>query len=47
MQIKRYSDGSMKIHIDDADNYSVTDDNGADVYLTQEQVEQIKRVGEP
>jgi hypothetical protein len=42
MQIKRYSDGSVKLHIDDEDNYNVTDDNGVDVWLTKKQVERIK-----
>ena len=43
MQIKRYSDGSMKLHVDDADNYNVTDDNGVDVWLTKKQVERIRQ----
>jgi hypothetical protein len=42
MQIKRYSDGSVKLHIDDEDNYNVTDDNGVDIWLTKKQVERIK-----
>jgi hypothetical protein len=42
MQIKRYSDGSMRLHIDDEDNYTVTDDNGVDIWLTKKQVERIK-----
>ena len=42
MQIKRYSDGSMKLHIEDEDNYNVTDDNGVDVWLTKKQVEMIR-----
>ena len=41
MKIKRYSDGSMKLHIEDEDNYNVTDDNGVDVWLTKKQVKQI------
>ena len=42
MQIKRYSDGSMKLHIEDEDDYDVTDDNGVDVWLTRKQVKMIK-----
>ena len=42
MIIKRYSDGSMKLHIEDEDDYDVTDDNGVDVRLTKKQVERIK-----
>lgn len=42
MQIKRYSDGSMKLYIDDEDKYDVTDDNGVDVWLTKEQVRRIR-----
>ena len=42
MQIKRYSDGSMKLHIEDEDNYDVTDDNGVDVWLTKKQIKMIK-----
>ena len=41
MQIKRYSDGSMKLHVEDVDNYTVTDDNGVDVWLTKKQVKRI------
>ena len=41
MQIKRYSDGSMKLHVEDVDNYAVTDDNGVDVWLTKKQVKRI------
>ena len=41
MQIKRYSDGSMKLHIEDEDDYDVTDDNGVDVRLTRKQVKRI------
>jgi len=42
MIIKRYSDGSMKLHIEDDDRYEVTDDNGVDVWLTRKQVKMIK-----
>jgi hypothetical protein len=42
MQIKRYSDGSMKLHVDDEDHYAVTEDNGVDVWLTKKQVQRIK-----
>ena len=42
MQIKRYSDGSMKLHIEDEDNYNVTDDNGVGIWLSKKQVEQIR-----
>jgi hypothetical protein len=40
--IKRYKDGSMKIHIEDADRYTCTSDRGVDVWLTKEQVATIK-----
>ena len=42
MQIKRYSDGSMKLHIEDTDEYDVTDDNGVDVWLSKADVERLK-----
>ena len=41
MKVKRYKDGTMKLHIEDEDNYEVTDDNGVDIWLTKEQVSQI------
>lgn len=42
MIVKMYSDGSMKLHIEDADDYDVTDDNGVDIWLTKEQVNQLR-----
>jgi hypothetical protein len=39
--LKRYKDGSVKIHIEDSDSYDCTDDNGVDVWLTKEQVNEI------
>jgi hypothetical protein len=41
MKVKRYKNGTMKLHIEDADNYEVTDDNGVDIWLTKEQIAQI------
>lgn len=39
---KRYSDGSMKLHIDDVDDYTITDDNGVDVWLKKADVDRIR-----
>ena len=44
MIINQYSDGSMKLHIEDEDDYAVTDDNGVDVLLTKKQVDRIKGI---
>jgi len=41
MIVKRYKNGTMKLHIEDEDNYEVTDDNGVDIWLTKEQISQI------
>ena len=41
MILKRYSDGSIKLHIEDQDDYDVTDDNGVDVYLDASEVKRI------
>jgi hypothetical protein len=38
--IRKYKNHDLKIHIE-ADNYNVTDDNGVDIWLTQEQVNRI------
>jgi len=42
MRITRYSDGTMKLHFYDDDNYDVTDDNGVDVYLTKDDIQRIR-----
>jgi hypothetical protein len=42
MKIKQYSDGSMMLHIDDDDDYIVTDNNGVDIWLTKEQVKEVR-----
>jgi len=44
MQIKRYSDGSMKLHFFDDDEYDVTDDNGVDVWLLKKDVDRLKEM---
>jgi hypothetical protein len=31
----------MRLHIEDKDDYTVTNDNGVDIYLSKEQVEEI------
>lgn len=41
MKAKLLKNGLIKIHIEDGDSYNLTDDNGVDVWLTAEQVEQI------
>jgi hypothetical protein len=41
MIITRYSDGLAKLHIEDADDYNVTEDNGVDVWLTKKQIELV------
>jgi hypothetical protein len=46
MITKRYSDGSMRLHIEDKDDYTVTNDNGVDIYLSKEQVEEIVQFGQ-
>jgi hypothetical protein len=35
MQIKRYSDGTIKLHFFDHDRYEVTEDNGVDVWINK------------
>ena len=47
MKLKLYSDRSMFIHIEDEDDYSVTDDNGVDIFLSCEQVEAIEKLVHP
>lgn len=44
MQIKRYSDGTIKLHFFDEDDYEVTEDNGVDVWLDKKDVERIRQV---
>jgi len=44
MRITRYSDGTMRLHIEDEDDYNVTDDNGVDIWLSKKQIEQISGV---
>jgi hypothetical protein len=47
MRLKLYSDRSMFIHIEDTDDYNVTDDNGVDIFLSCEQVEAIEMLVRP
>ena len=42
MKIKQYSDGSMMLHIDEEDDYKLTEDNGVDIRLTKEQVAKVR-----
>lgn len=41
MQIKQYSDKTMLIHLEDTDDYDVTDDNGVDLWLSEADVNRI------
>ena len=44
MKFIRQKDGSLNILVSDEDDYDVTDDNGVDVVLSQEQVRELKGV---
>ena len=44
MKFIRQNDGSLNILVSDEDDYDVTDDNGVDVILSQEQVQELKGV---
>ena len=44
MKFIRQKDGSLNILVSDEDDYDVTDDNGVDVVLSQEQVQELKGV---
>ena len=44
MKFIRQNDGSLNILVSDEDDYDVTDDNGVDVVLSQEQVQELKGV---
>ena len=44
MITKRYSDGTMLIHLEDTDEYDVTDDNGVDWWLDKDDVKRLKEV---
>ena len=41
MMIKRYSDDSMLIHLEETDEYDVTEDNGVDIWLSKADVDRI------
>ena len=41
MKAKMLKSGLIKIHIEDEDGYNLTDDNGVDVWMTEEQVGQV------
>ena len=44
MKFIRQNDSSLNILVSDEDDYDVTDDNGVDVVLSQEQVQELKGV---
>ena len=44
MKFIKQKDGSLNIIVADEDNYDVTDNNGVDVVLSQEQVQELKGV---
>jgi hypothetical protein len=44
MQIKQYSDGTIKLHFFDEDDYDVTDDNGVDVWLNKKDVARLEEL---
>ena len=44
MKFIRQKDGSLNIIVADEDNYDVTDDNGVDIILSREQVQELKGV---
>ena len=44
MIIKKLANGGMKVHVEDADDYEVTDDNGVDIRLTKKQVERFIQI---
>ena len=44
MKFIKQKDGPLNIFVSDEDDYDVTDDNGVDVVLSQEQARELKRV---
>lgn len=44
MRLYHNKNGERRIHIEDTDNYEVTDDNGVDFFPTEEQVAHIVKV---
>ena len=44
MKFIKQKDGSLNIIVADEDNYDVTDDNGVDVILSREEVQELKVV---
>ena len=45
--IKKYDDGSIKIHFYDEDNYECTDDNGVDIWLSKSEIKRIAKQVRP
>jgi hypothetical protein len=44
MKLYHNKNGDRRIHIEDTDNYDVTDDNGVDFYPTEKQVAHMVKV---
>jgi hypothetical protein len=42
MIVKRYKNGLVKIHIEDSDQYMLTEDNGVDLWLSSVGVKKLK-----
>jgi hypothetical protein len=43
MYIRELSNGLIRVHMHDADDYEITDDNGVNVDFTQEQLHRLVR----
>lgn len=43
MYIRPLSNGLTRVHMHDEDNYDITDDNGVNVDLSQEQLHRLVR----
>jgi len=41
MYIRKLVNGLIRVHMDDEDDYEITDDNGVDVDFSQEQIDRI------
>ena len=41
MRLRALGEGRLRIHMNDEDDYNLTDDNGVDVDLSPKQIKQI------
>lgn len=43
MIITKYKNGTMKLSIEDSDNYELTNGNGVDIWFSKDQLDTIRR----